>query len=790
MCCNNGLLSAVLLVSWIAVLCGSSPNALAAEQLPTIIPAQVPAIQLDDKSWNEPTKLDERDVRVIKSGADAVIKVKPWWPGSLRPAEGQYWTIVVQYKDTASKPIIISAFGNIGRNNSRTELHRFGGLNDGQWKSAQIPLGWDMIMSRPDTAMAELSLYSVAGDVPVASIGIKELNKSGLAEAAEQYNRETREWIARVQQVKMSESRNEFEAPQKPVDAVVSGKEEIVPYVRPYLQQVYPYSAPQPGEVGKPLEATMSQNEYEPAAFGVYAAARDLTNVRVKIDDLRHESGARATLLASLRTAEYALVPNNDRSATRAGAQSQPATRPAMAYGITPQRLWPMYARQIRKGESCWFWVTFQSDPQTTTPGVYTGNVTILSDQGKTVLPVKVTVLPIRLLDMQEAGLEMGGCVTGLLSRHEMEMMPKYNHNMINLWLSGVAPRIIPKGQEDFDLDFTLLDDFMTQMKAAGIKSNVWFLGGDPYGFPMTAHLERQVATQVLGLSNQQYSQLIDKDRMNIPPQIAPLCKKWVAKVMQHAKEYGWPEQILTPFDEPAKWAQQPGRKNDAYAKDPNVMGTGPWIKPHFEQGCALIREAAPGTRIYGSIHHAANGLPFLKDVDVFCTNAIHQDGKLGDKVRAGGKAFWQYSGIGSNDADRGRFAFGFYFNAFDSRGSLCWAYNWGSRFDTSEGENWEYAWYTPLDTIPAPYYEALREAWDDRRYVETLKKIAHDNKADISAFLAEIADAARNQRDEGGRDTVNDFWAQAKRVGAMDELRGKVIQKILELSRKNPAQQ
>ncbi len=172
-------------------------------------------------------------------------------------------------------------------------------------------------------------------------------------------------------------------------------------------------------------------------------------------------------------------------------------------------------------------------------------------------LPLKVKVLPIHLLDMQQAGLLMGGCVTGLLSRHEMAMMPKYNHNMINLWLSGVSPRIIPKGKDDFDLDFTLLDDFMTQMKAAGLVANVWFLGGDPYGFPMTAHFERHLATEVLGLTNEQYYKLVDKDRDNIPPQSVPLMKKWVAKVMTHAKAHGWPEQILTPFDEPAKWCRR-----------------------------------------------------------------------------------------------------------------------------------------------------------------------------------------------------------------------------------------
>ena len=428
----------------------------------------------------------------------------------------------------------------------------------------------------------------------------------------------------------MSEPRNEFAEPQQPCQIVAESKVVIVPYVRPYLQVIYPYSAPQDGELNKRLEATMAQNEYEPAGFGVYANGKDLTNVQVVVSSLRNDEDDKATLAASVRTAEFALVQNKRPAGRRAGAQSQPQSRPAAGgneMAIFPQRLWPMFTTQIKKGQSGWFWVTFQSDPKSTRPGWYRGKAVISADQGSAAVEIRVHVLPLQLMDMQEAGLLMGGCISGLLPRHEMATMVQYNHNMINLWLSGVAPTILPKGKDDFDLDFTLMDDFMAQAKAAGILANVWFLGGDPYGFPITNTLERELAREVLGLTVKQYAELIDKDRMNIPPQIAPLYKKWVAKVMQHAKDKGWPEQILTPFDEPAKWVQGPGRKT---GNDPNVVGTGPWIKAHFEQGCQLMHEAWPAVRIYGSIHHAEPGLVFLKDVDIFCTNAIHEDPKLG----------------------------------------------------------------------------------------------------------------------------------------------------------------
>ncbi len=367
----RGMWTAFLLIMTV-ILCGQVPNAMGAAQLPTIVPAQLPAAQVDRKAWTGPVKVDGREVRIVKAGREAVLKVKPWWADRLRPAEGQYWMVVVQYKDTSSQPVIFKVFGNLGKGYSRTELHRFGGLNDGKWKRAEIPLPWDMIMARPDTGMVEMSLGSQAGDVPVASIKIDKLNKKDLAKAAEQYNRETREWIARVQSAKYSEPRKEFGPAQTPAKDLLVSSATIIPYVRSYLQPIFPYSAPQTGEVGEPLEATMSLGEYEPATLGIYAHGKELTNVQVRVEDLKHEKDGKATLEASVRTAEYALVQNGRVGGgrhRRGGAASAPASQPRTAYAVFPQRLWPMYPVAIKKGQSQWVWVTLHSDAKTTAPG-------------------------------------------------------------------------------------------------------------------------------------------------------------------------------------------------------------------------------------------------------------------------------------------------------------------------------------------------------------------------------------------------------------------------------------
>ncbi len=171
-----------------------------------------------------------------------------------------------------------------------------------------------------------------------------------------------------------------------------------------------------------------------------------------------------------------------------------------------------------------------------------------------------------------------------------------------------------------------------------------------------------------------------------------------------------------------------------------------------------------------------------MKDIDIFDTNVIAVDPTLGDKARAAGKTFWQYNIMARNEPHaRGRYMLGFFFSAFDARGSMTWGYNWGKRFDTSEGENWEYAWYTPLDVIPAPYYETMREGLDDRRYVETLKELAREKHVDIGDFLAGIAAEAKGLS-KGGRNTVSGYWSQDGRYRVLEELRGKVVEKILEI--------
>ena len=311
----------------------------------------------------------------------------------------------------------------------------------------------------------------------------------------------------------------------------------------------------------------------------------------------------------------------------------------------------------------------------------------------------------------------------------------------------------------------------------------VWFLGGNPNGYPETLSIEAELYAQMHpGGKEAFYEKMrLPENRGKILPEVRGLYTQWLKDVAEHARQKDWPELIFTPFDEPAKWAYREPRPeaNRKYA-----IGCGPWIRDHFKSACALIHEAVPQNKVYMSLHnnyetesHGYRGRVgeiFIPDVDIVCTNAVEDDSERGEKVRRAGKEFWQYTGLQSP-----RFSFGFWFGAWDSRGSLCWAYNWGARFDTTVGSNWQYAWSSPFGPVRTPAYEEMREAWDDRRYLETAKAAAKGAGRDITPLLNKLHALAFDNQSE------NNSWKSGRDRAQLDEWRKMLADTIVELSRK-----
>ncbi|MCW5982306.1 MAG: hypothetical protein KIT09_29740 [Bryobacteraceae bacterium] len=687
----------------------------------------------------------ERDHWLLEANARGYLEAPAWWEGN-RPPRGEMVVLTFDYLDDFRHPVPVEIFSGLGSENPYSEIHRIGGLGDKQWRSARVPASSDFIFVHEPSRAIRFRL--VAAGAPLRA---KNFQLAAPVEDEEgRYNSETRAWVEREQRRAVVSDRY-FKLAQTPVIPGAWSDRPLVPYSRNWMSLVLPISAPQAGEAGAPLRVRMFRNEYEPVQIGVYANGRDLNNVRVSVDPL-------PAAAITVRVAEY--------------SKTRGQLLPGYLVEPFPQRLWPAYPFDVPSGRSHLTWLVLHATEATSRPGRYSTTVRFAADGvGEVAIPLEIEILNARLLTMEEAELKLGGCTRGLVPEFELALLREYNHNMVNIWYASIRPQLAKDG-ESFRMDFRLMDDWMAAAKRQGIGGLVYFLGGDPYGFPQTMNLPRTLAATVLGLDNDGWRRLALENPEVLPDRIAPMMTEWSRRFGEHARAQEWPNVILTPFDEAAKYVQyRPG------------LGMLTFIKPQFKRQIRLLREGDPKVQIYGSIHHYDPGMDFLEDVDIFCTNAVHENARMPDEVRAAGKTLWEYSGT----TDKGlpataRYTFGYYFAAHDSRGSLVWAYNWGNRFDTLDGSNWMYSWNTPFDVIPTPYLEGLREAWDDRRLLETLRRQARSKGVDLSGFLGRLFAEVAQARGQGGTDTVTDFWERAKNEAAMDEWRERMVNMLLRL--------
>ena len=714
------------------------------------LPRTVTVLSSEGSAWKE-----VGGVWTLSAGQNGGLEIPAWWKGN-RPARGEAVVLEFEYLDDFSRAARAEIYSGLGTTRPYSELHRFGGEADGRWKQARIPATADFLFAMEPQHTARFRLVPSTGVLKARGFQLV----AARPDEEQRYNAETRAWVARDQLRAEVYSESWPKTNTAVLGAAESGR-PLVPYRRNWMDLVQPWSAPRAGESGVPLKVRVFRNEFEPLQLGIFANGRELKKVRVTVAPVKDQNGIEVATVTP-RVAEYSKV----RIAVTTGYN----------VGWFPQRLWPAYSFDVPAGRSHMVWLVVGTREESARPGRYETTIRFAADGIEdVVVPLSVEILNARLLTMEEAGLKLGGCTTNLVPEFELRFLRLYNHNMLNIWYQSVRPELTRNG-DSFEMDFRVMDDWMASTRRAGISDLVYFLGGDPYIFPRTMGLGQSLAATVLGLDSAGWAELSSQNRNAVPEKIAPLMVDWSRRFSKHAHEKDWPNVILTPFDEPAKYVQ--------YRAGFGMLS---FIKPQFKQQVRLLREGAPHAQIYGSIHHYAPGIGYLEDVDIFCTNAIDENPHMPEEVHGAGKIFWEYSGT----TDIGlpataRYTFGYYFASHGSTGSLVWAYNWGERFDTldggSSGNSWMYAWDTPFDVIPSPYMEGMREAWDDRRLIETVRQSARRKGVDVSGFFDKLfADVAR-ARGTGGKDTVNDFWDRASNDALMDEWKDRLVAELLAL--------
>ena len=737
---------------------------------------------LNETQWTPAATEGGVSYRAARAGRQAAWTVPAWWGKTFRPAKGTRYVLEVRYKDTVKSPAVFYSHAGLVRNWGHSRLHRFGGAADGKWKTVSVPVSWDLLCRAPGKETTAFSIAAKGADLPVSRVAVR-MAKPG---DAERFRHETRAWVARANARRFPK----LDAGPKAEPVLPAGMKgaPLVPYLRPYTMEILPSSAPRAGDIRTPLKVRMTRDEYEPAVFGVYANGSDLQGVTFSLSELDGPAG-KLDCDAELLTVEYSPYQYQRRG------QVSPAR-------IVPMRLWPAYPVDIPAGRSHWFWITLKTDPARSKPGTYRGTISIRSiGKGRAiesrrqggararvghlgagpgaVVPIEVEVLPVTLMTAKAIDVPVGGCLLSLPP--EQEMVTYAQHNQCSVHLFGSEIVGLENVNGELKLGLEMLDDWMAVATANGVTHAMWFYG-NPNSYPDTLHLERRLyrsSAKTPRQSRARRQEFIDKHRKfkanpkaaAVLPEVRPLYTQWVRKLAAHAKAKRWPKLLLHPFDEPAKWDRLSGAGGRL-----NVLGTGPWLEYHFRDACALIRKASKDVLVAGDLHHAKTGLVFLRDVDVYCTNAIHEDLKLGDKVRAAGGIFWQYRGCNATQTPFSpRDTYGFFFGAFDSRGGLIWAMNWGPGFDYNEGTGWMYSWYTPFGTIVSPAYEGVREGVDDRRLIETVRKrMAKDPKA--MALLNGILKQAVARRVKRGKDLCFDLAKDPAAIRKLDEWRSQLL--------------
>ena len=695
----------------------------------------------------------------IYSGKAITLETDAWWDG-YRPRDRYHFALEVVYLDNFSLPVIVQVYSQLDVSVRYSELHRFGGLGDNQWKTARIPCESGFMALHEPGSTARFRLLSQDGELNIRKVTLVESEPGDES----MYNAETREWVERVQR-RCTIPESYYKLAQEPAIPEKMSQSAIVPYARSWMEPVMTIAAPQVDEVVDTFRVRMSLNEWEPVQIGVYANGQDLNDVIVQVGDLKEADGS-LVAKCSVRVAEYSLVRTGD---------SRMPVRPF------PQRLWPSYSFDVSKGRSHAVWLEINTaDVNGGNAGNYVTTVSISAGNADSVaVTLKVEILPIRLLTMNEAGLTLGNCTRGLIPFHEIELLGRYNHNCIIPWYFSARPEMQSTGDGGFEIDWRNFDLFMQACGANGINYIFWFLGENPFGFPRTMKLERTLAQAAFGLDQQDIDALIWENPDSVHHKLRPLVVEWARRVGKHAMDNNWPMLNVTPFDEPAKWVQSAERWEQIRAH----VETLSFVKPHFIHLRNLLKEGNSNFIISGDIHHYKGGIDFLPYLDVFCTNASHENLDMPRQVKEAGVEFWEYSGAGDAGLpSRARYTFGYFFAANGSVGSLVWAYNWGKRFDTLDGSNWMCVWNTPFDIIPTPFMMGISEAWDERRLLETLKREASARNIDIGGFLSKLFVEIHDSMGLRGRSTVTDFWYAAHDNGKMDQWRGRIEDKLLEV--------
>lgn len=545
----------------------------------------------------------------------------------------------------------------------------------------------------------------------------------------------------------------EIQSSPEPSPALSEADEKrgFVAYTRPYVEPIYPHTAPRAEDMNPELLAFATPGEYEPLTLAVYPL-QDFGSATVTVSDI----GPISAKNIDIRHVRY--------------MRARPNYTVKYQWRWVPDVLEHFDSVPLTKAQSERFWLTVHV-PKDTPAGQYSGTVTLACDgKAEVKVPIKFRVLPIELRedpskiygiyyhDPLDSAYRAPDDVSKeyYRRRSELEMLDMLAHGTKNV-VSGIwCPPADAEGK--FEIDWAPMEEkialwkkhhFVTPIVAHINSSGVYY-----------KYMKEYPGSHLAGV----------KDPV---PEFEKEITAMVKAIEAGRKERGLPEFLYYPVDEPGT--------------DPNSVA----FMVKVLRGCK-----AAGVRTYVTADPTHEQFdPMRPFVDVWCTQpfAPDRDTILAD-TKARGVEYWCYPNHVSGENDhtptsgaRMTYGFGFWRSGF--RMLIPWIYSssTGNPYNYLDGRSSDFFNRHEADGTPVPVtlWESFREGYDDYRYIYTLEqKIAEAKKSDhkeaqkrageAQADLDSIWNAIRVQT----KYKYDDLWGSAD----YDVYRWMIAQQIMRL--------
>jgi hypothetical protein len=528
---------------------------------------------------------------------------------------------------------------------------------------------------------------------------------------------------------------------------------------RDWQKTVRPYDAPE-------------ASERNPSALHAIAAQGQRVHSTITLTPLRSLGWVSASVSA-LRNPSGAVLPHSavEVRAVKYLWDGWPASLDR--YCLFPTSRAPAY---LNLNQTWWFTIT---PPAGARPGVYTGTVRLLAQNGGAVsVPISIEVLPFQLANAKQLGASYSlwrnsDYNMGYALRYFMPAKMDYYRRLLRAEAADMKahgmtafhftpPAITGVEGDHVTLDFSLVKEECRVVKEYGL-----------YGpaRPALVFLPIEISRKLM--KETRYGDFQEPEEMTpmLPDsqrdeEFSDRFNRRFIDAVRQIKDFfdaqGIPIMLQT-ADEP--------RERNINQWNRNLAETIRYDK--------MIRAAIPRAKLYidpeGDKDSGVDYLPLLDDLDLFSTHPWDQSAKMVERAHSGKPVLRFYNGI-VND----RYDWGFEVAAANSTGFAQWHFGWELQPFQPFQATW-HSGYTvagPDGPLDSPGYEVAAAGIDDYRYIATLRaRIAEAKKAGFSGPAVTQAEAALSQLQTGSEPyAMHSEYADERHSQVRNTIAGKTL--------------